>query len=101
MRVSRTGSSRLRFLSGPNTSSAGCERLLVRREDRPGDHEPLDLARAFVDLRDLRVAVVALDREFLRVAVAAQDLDRLGRLPSSHLGGEELRLGALLRVRQT
>src|SRR3712207_8938909 len=44
------------------------------------DHEPLDLARPLVDLGDLRVAVVALDGELLRVAVAAQDLDRLGRL---------------------
>ena len=40
---------------------------------------PLDLARALVDLGDLRVAVVALDRELLRVAVAAEDLDRLRR----------------------
>src|SRR5206468_7160549 len=63
------------------------------------DHETLDLARALVDLRDLRVAVVALDREFLRVPVAAEHLDRLGRLPPRHLGRVELRLRAGLGVR--
>ena len=50
-------------------------------ENRACDHEALDLARALVDLGDLGVAVVALDRELLRVAVAAEDLDRLARLP--------------------
>ena len=45
-----------------------------------GHDEPLDLARALVDLGDLRVAVVALDGELLGVAVAAQDLNRLGGL---------------------
>src|SRR5438034_2761044 len=91
MRVSRTGSSRLRLDGkGPFRQS----------EDGAGDDEPLDLARALVDLRDLRVAVVALDRELLRVAVAAEDLDRLGGLPACHLRREELRLGALLGVRE-
>src|SRR5262245_6000930 len=70
------------------------ERALGQSENRARDHEPLDLARALVDLGDLGVAVVALDRELLRVAVAAEDLDRLGRLPARHLGGIELRLGA-------
>ena len=46
-------------------------------EQRAGDHEPLDLARALVDLGDLGVAVVALGRELLGVAVAAEHLDRL------------------------
>src|SRR4051794_26928767 len=87
MRVRRTGSSGARGLT------------LLRAEDRARDHEPLDLARPLVDLRDLRVAVVALDRELLRVAVAAEDLDRLRRLAAGHLRGEELRLRALLRVR--
>ncbi len=63
--------------------------------------EPLDLARALVDLGDLRVAVVALDRELLLVAVAAEDLDRLrlvhGGAP--YRRGEELRLRARLGVR--
>src|SRR5262249_37256482 len=68
-------------------------------ENRPGDHEPLDLARALVDLGDLGVAVVALDRELLRVAVAAEDLDRLPGLAARHLRRVELRLRARLRVR--
>src|SRR5215217_2713815 len=64
-------------------------------EECPGDHEPLDLARALVDLRDLRVAVVALGRQLLRVAVAAEDLDRLAGLPARDGAREELRLRAL------
>src|SRR5207253_1870951 len=76
------------------------ERALREAEDRARDHEALDLARALVDLRDLRVAVIALDRELFRVAVAAEDLDRLGGLPARRLRGEELRLRALLAVRQ-
>src|SRR5690348_7265249 len=54
------------------------------------DDEALDLARAFVDLHDARVAVVALDRVFLHVAVAAVDLDRLVRDPRRGLGGVQL-----------
>src|SRR5438045_423244 len=38
------------------------------------DDEPLDLLRALVDLRDLRVAHEALDGVLLDVAVAAEDL---------------------------
>src|SRR3954471_3284496 len=89
MRVRRTGSSRLR-LDG--------NRSLRQAENRASDHEPLDLARALVDLRDLRVAVVALDRKLLRVAVAAEHLDRLGSLAARHLGREQLRLRTLLGV---
>src|ERR671927_2030609 len=87
MRVRRTGSSRSRGTGGLQT------------EDRPRDDDALDLARPLVDLGDLRVPVVALDRELLRVAVAAEDLDRLRRLPPRRLRGEKLRLRAQLRVR--
>src|SRR5262249_46395191 len=64
-----------------------------------GDDEALDLARALVDLRDLGVAVVALRRELLRVAVAAEDLDRLAGRPARDGGGEQLRLRPLDAVR--
>src|SRR3954453_17343109 len=68
-------------------------------QQRARDHEALDLARALVDLGDLRVAVVALGRELLRVAVAAEHLDRLaGPLPRD-AAREQLRLRALDRVR--
>src|SRR2546425_12464541 len=43
------------------------------------DHEPLDLLRALVDLGDLRIAHEALGGVLLDVAVAAEDLDGLGR----------------------
>src|SRR5260221_12894226 len=56
------------------------------------DQQPLDLAGAFVDLRDARVAIVALDRIVAQVAVAAVDLDRLGAYPLGELGCVELRL---------
>src|SRR5438874_12003017 len=94
MRVSRTGSSG--FL--PTRLPLG-ERALGQAEDRAGDHEPLDLARPLVDLGDLRVAVVALHRKLLRVAVAAEDLDGLPSLPPRGLRRKELSLRALLPVR--
>src|SRR5919197_6299561 len=68
-------------------------------EQRAGDDEALDLAGALVDLRDLGVAVVALGGELLRVAVAAEHLDRLAGLAPGHGAGEQLRLRALDRVR--
>src|SRR6185295_11405864 len=43
-----------------------------------GDDHPLDLVRALVDLGDLGVAHEALHREFPGVAVATQDLHRVG-----------------------
>src|SRR6185436_14078333 len=38
-------------------------------EERRRDHDALDLGRALVELRHLRIAVVPLDRELLRVSV--------------------------------
>src|SRR5665647_2090661 len=64
-----------------------------------GDHQPLDLARAFVDLRDLRVAEVPLDRVLGHVAIAAEDLDRLARSLVRDVGCEQLRHRGLLAVR--
>src|SRR3954454_22955549 len=87
MRVRRTGSSRLR-LDGKSA--------LGETEDRTCDHETLNLAGALVDLRDLRIAVVALDRKLLRVAVAAEHLDRLSSLAACALGREQLGFRALL-----
>src|SRR5215210_1268163 len=79
----------------------GRERASAEAEHAARDDEALDFARPLVDLRDLRVAVVALHRELLRVPVAAEHLDRLGRLPARHLRREELRLRARLGVRAT
>src|SRR5580765_2131475 len=55
------------------------------------DHEPLDLVRALVDLRDLRVAHHPLDRVLLDVAVTAEDLHRVGRDLHRRVGAVELR----------
>src|SRR5439155_21705988 len=90
MRVRRTGSSRLRMVPDYD--------LLA--EDLPRDHEALDLARPLVDFGDLRVAVIALDRELLCVSVAAEDLDRLPGLPTRHLRRVELRLRPFLGMRK-
>src|ERR687898_1469147 len=57
----------------------------------PCDHEPLDLRGAFVDLEQLRVAHELLDRVLLDVAVAAEDLDCVGRDLHCHVGCEPLR----------
>src|SRR5918999_2446275 len=45
----------------------------------PSDDQPLDLRGALVDLEQLRVAHEILDRILLDVAVAAEDLDGVGR----------------------
>src|SRR4051794_4337579 len=68
-------------------------------EQRAGDDQPLDLARALVDLGHLRVAEVALGRELLGVAVAAEHLDRLARPVARDARREQLGLRALDRVR--
>src|SRR5919106_2934480 len=95
---SKTCPSAWHLLSAGVGGRAG-RRLTLQLQDLPRDHDPLDLARALVDLGDLRVAVVPLDRELLRVAVAAEDLDRLGGLTAGHLRREELRLRTGLGMR--
>src|SRR4051812_16432940 len=72
---------------------------LVLGKNVASDHDALDLARAFVDLGDLRITVVALDGELAGIAVAAEHLDRLLRDVDCGARGVELRLGALSRVR--
>src|SRR5437764_7150360 len=81
---------------GPEPRSEAVAGRLAQQ--RPGDHEPLDLARALIDLRHLGVAVVALGGELLRVAVAAEHLDRLAGLAAGDGRCEELGLGALYGV---
>src|SRR5829696_6251549 len=73
---------------------------LGQPQDRTRDDKPLDLARALVDLRDLRVAVVALDWELAGVPVATEDLDGFPGLAPGHCRGEELRLRTGLTVRE-
>src|SRR5260221_9005054 len=68
-------------------------------EQAARDHQPLDLAGAFVDLHHPGVAVVALDRVLLHVAVAAVDLNRLVGDPGRRLAGVELGHRRLARER--
>src|SRR5439155_755785 len=71
-----------------------------RQPQVPRDHHALDLVRAFVDLRDLRVPHVPLDGVVTRVPVAAEDLDGVGRHPHRRVRREALRHGRLERGRR-
>src|SRR4051812_47978078 len=86
-----------RLAAGTSPGSRFSARDLA--EQRPSDDDALDLRGPLVDLRDLRVAVVALDRELFRVAVAPEDLNRLAGHATGHPGREELGLGTLDGVR--
>src|SRR5687768_10509576 len=55
------------------------------------DHDALELVRAFADREERRVAVVALNVEFLRVAISAVDAHRLEAVLQRRLGREKLR----------
>src|SRR5678816_3996945 len=59
------------------------------------NNHALDLARAFIDFSDLRVAEVALERHLLGVAHAAVDLHRLMRDPHRRFGCVQFRDGCL------
>src|SRR5262245_11421105 len=59
-------------------------------QDLARDDEALDLVRALVDLRDLGVAHVLLDRVILHVPVAAEELDGVRRDLHGRVGREEL-----------
>src|SRR5690606_37688975 len=59
--------------------------------DQPlGDHDTLDLIRAFADDEERRIAVKALDWEFLAVPVAAVNAHRLKRVLDGRFGREQL-----------
>src|ERR1700754_2357939 len=81
------------------TTSAGSgQGLRTGADQASGDDQALDLGSALVDLGHLRVAVVAFHRELARVAIAAEDLDRVARDAAGDGRGEELGLRALDRV---
>src|SRR5207249_2132208 len=73
------------------SANSGKEEGAVLLQHLACDHEPLDLVRALVDLRDLGVAHHPLDRVLLDVAVAAEDLDGVGRDVHRDIGAVELR----------
>lgn len=68
----------------------------VALEHMPGDHQPLDLAGALIDLRDAGISVVPLGWHLGHVAHAPQDLDGLG----GRLEGSGAALGARPAGRQ-
>src|SRR5688572_17062177 len=71
----------------------------LRPEEAPRDDEALDLARALVDLGDLRIPVISLHREVLQVPGSTMDLDGLRRGAVRSLRGVKLRHRGLPRVR--
>src|SRR5687767_4933924 len=76
-RASASASARPRPREAPVTSATRPLRSIssaTRQEYFFGDHEALDLRRAFVDLEQLRVAHQLLDGVLLHIAVAAEDL---------------------------
>src|SRR3954471_12340066 len=74
------------FVTTNALDDAGQEERPLLLEHLARDHEALHLVRALVDLRDLRVPHHALDGVLLDEAVAAEDLDRLGRHVHRNVG---------------
>src|SRR6266581_636809 len=60
-----------------------------------GDDDALHLVRSFADAEQRRIPVKALDREFLRVAVAAMNPQRFMGILEGRLGGEVFRHAGL------
>src|SRR2546421_819293 len=73
------------------SGNSGEKRRALFLDHLTRDHEPLDLVRPLVDLRDLRVPHHPLDRVLLHVAVAAEDLYGIGRDLHRHVRAVELR----------
>src|SRR5579863_9988734 len=67
-------------------------------KDTARDDQALDLLRALVDLRDLGVAQVPFGGIFRDVAVAAEELQRVGRDPDGCVAGQELGHAGLARA---
>src|SRR5690349_6403179 len=75
------------------TQARGCDPCLGLRsllEELAGHDHALDLVGALVDLGDLGVAHHALDREVAGVAVAPEQLHRVGRDLHRGVGRERL-----------
>src|SRR5688500_1889359 len=92
--ASASASARPRPRAPPVTRATRPERSIsigTRHEYLTGDDQALDLRGALVDLEQLGVAHELLDRVLLDVAVAAEDLDRVGR--DAHRGVGAVRLG--------
>src|SRR6185312_17124850 len=92
----RSAAARRRFTS---SCARGCRAERSRREEVARDDHALDLARAFADFADLRVAEVTLDGELARVAVTAVDLQRLVARARRGFARVELGHGGFARER--
>src|SRR5271168_4940954 len=61
-------------------------------EQLPCNHKPLDFARALINLRDARIAVISFDIVVRQIAVAAMNLYGVGAHPLGHLRGVQFSL---------
>src|SRR5579875_363415 len=61
----------------------------IRLQHPGSNHEPLDFTGAFVNFCDARVAIVAFDRIFTAVTVAAVNLNSLVRHTRGYFGGKK------------
>src|SRR5882724_11955116 len=96
-RASVSASARPSPREPPVTSATRPERSIsiTRHEQLASDYEPLDLGGALVDLVQLGVAHQLLDRVFLHVPIAAEDLHRVGRDLHAGVRREALRVRGL------
>src|SRR6185312_10598573 len=76
--------------SRSGTGSGPGQRAKTTPPDRPGDDQPLHLARAFPDPVHAEVAREPLDRILAHVAASPENLDTAIRDPVDHLGRIEL-----------
>src|SRR5690349_23253335 len=75
----------------------GLHRLSLLHE-RAADHEPLYLARPFVDLAHAHIAINPLDRKIADITVTAMNLQRRRAHALGHLGRKQLRHRRLLET---
>src|SRR6476646_172711 len=80
----------------PELPGAGRE---LSAENFAADHQPLHLARTFVNLGYSPVSIVPFDLALFDVAIAAMDLNRLRRHLLADFAAEELRHRCLSPVR--
>src|SRR5512139_3181688 len=87
---SGTGLTRTTMFMGRSTPVAWTLASAVATQQRPGHDEPLDLLGALVELGDLGVAHHPLHGKVLDVAVASEDLHRIGGHGHGRIPGHEL-----------
>src|SRR6476619_249236 len=81
---------KLRFMVPPSLADSGKQERALLLEHLARDHQPLNLVRPLVDLRDLRVPHHPLQRVLGDVAVTAEHLHSIRRHLHRHIRAVEL-----------